>query len=85
MEWVNVRGKKRPSIEFLKTRQKIDTVDAIDGWELKLDSPQYSMRYWLGCYYCFTTKQFIDAVSVEYLTKDQSWVQVDYYERNDYA
>lgn len=82
MRWVSVRGKQRPAIAWLKTLPTIPCTDAVDGWELKLESPQYRLRYWLGQY---TTKDgFKDAVCMDYRTSQEQWVQSDYYGEEDY-
>jgi len=72
----------RPSLEHLRTLQTIPCDDAVDGWDLKMVSPQYKLRFWFGSY--VTSCSEFHAVAVDWQTTNGEWVQVDYYDRNDY-
>jgi len=72
----------RPSIEYLKTLKTIPHADTLEGWELKMESPQYRMRFWSGS--CISGNGFIDSSCVEFLSQD-GWVQCEYFTREDYG
>lgn len=71
----------RPAVSFLKTLPTLTSpYPKVDGWELKMDSPQYRMRYLLGGYF---DPEWVDAVAVEVEFKD-GWCEVAQYDERDY-
>jgi hypothetical protein len=72
----------RPSIDLLRSFPTIPSKDAVDGWELKLESPSFKMRYWLGSY--ITSCSEFEAAAADWQTPQGDWTQVDYYTKADY-
>lgn len=70
----------RPSLEYLRSLPTLPSPHKVEGWELKLDSPQYRMRYFLGGYF---DKDWVDAVTIEMEFKD-GWQQIGQYDERDY-
>lgn len=83
-DWVKIRGKMRPSIEYLKSLPTIPCEDAVEGWELKMVSECYGLRYWLGVY-SGDQGGFGEAACVDFQPKGSTeWVQCDYYVHENY-
>lgn|GEM_PF-5609645 len=80
--WVSVQGKMRPAVSFLKTLPTLlSPHPKIEGWDLKMDSPKYRMRYFVGGYF---DPEWVEAVTVEMEFKD-GWQQIAQYDERDYG